>query len=113
MGFISDFTVFYKDFRVAEVHFQGKRPTILKFVPDSCMQPFGGSRTDILRIYEFLKSRCYEDGRADLPGILRQAGLKENNPWEWVRLTHGVTWEDFFWIRFPGEKITWEDVRIR
>jgi len=37
--------------------------------------------------------------------------MKSNDPWEWNRKTHGVTWEDFFWIKFDGESISWEDVR--
>ena len=65
------------------------------------------------RVYDFLKSRCYEDERADLKEILDQAGLKSNNPWKWARITHGVTYEDFFWIKFDGEILTWEEVKIR
>lgn len=40
-------------------------------------------------------------------------GLSENNPWKWCRISHGVTYEDFFWIRFEDEDIQWKDVRVR
>lgn len=39
--------------------------------------------------------------------------MENNNPWEWVRISHGVMFDDFLWIRFPGENLTWEDVKIR
>ena len=90
-----------------------KQTKIIKLVPDSVIQPFGGDNLSLDRIYTFLKSRCYEDGRADLDEILRQANLSSNNHWEWNRITHGVTWEDQLWIKFEGEKICWEDVRWR
>lgn len=87
--------------------------TYTKFVPDSPKQPFWGENITIARFYNFLKSRCYEDSRRDLPEILAYHGLKSNNPYEWVKISHGVTYEDFFWIKFDNECITWEDVKIR
>lgn len=90
-----------------------KKVEIIKLVSDSIKQPFGGNRQDLERVYDFLEERCYEDGRADLKSILEQAGLESNNPWEWIKLTHGVTYEDLLWIRFPDETLTWEDVNVR
>ena len=93
--------------------------SIHKYVKDGPCQPFWGDMEKLSRqaltnrFYMFLKDRCYEDGRADLPVILEQAGLTSNNPYEFVRLSHGVTYEDFFWIKFDDEDIRWEDVRVR
>ncbi len=110
-----NFTVMHKDQAVAEVFISDdrKQVTINKLVPDSIIQPFGGSDLSLHRVYGFLKSRCYEDGRVDLKEILRQAGLTENDPWKWNRITHGVMWEDEMWIRFENEELRWEDVRWR
>ncbi len=84
-----------------------------KHVPDSPIQPFWGENIDTLRFFHFLKDRCYEDSRADLKDILAAHGMENNNPYEWCMKTHGVTYEDFFWIRYNEEEITWEDVRVR
>lgn len=109
------FTIMYRNEAAAEVLISDdkKEVTIKKLIPDSLKQPFGGNKLDLERIYDFLKSRCYEDGRVDLPEILSQAGLKSNNPWQWMRITHGVTYDDMFWIKFPGEDLRWEDVKVR
>ncbi|WP_333649028.1 hypothetical protein [Lacrimispora sp.] len=109
------FTVMHMDEPVANVTISEdkKNVEIQKLVPDSIKQPFGGNKLNLERVYDFLKGRCYEDGRADLQEILLQAGLASNNPWEWVKITHGVTYEDMFWVRFPDEDLTWEDVRVR
>jgi len=100
---------------VTDIHISDdkKMVEIIKLIPDSIRQPFSGTKLDLERVYNFLKDRCYEDGRADIKEILAQAGLESNNPWEWMKITHGVTYEDLFWIRFPDENLTWEDVKLR
>lgn len=48
-----------------------------------------------------------------LKQYLEDLGLDEYNPYEIVRLTHGVMWEDNMWLKFPGEDVSWKDVRVR
>lgn len=110
-----NFTVMHEDTEVAKVSISDDRKEVAvqKLVPDSIIQPLGGSNHSLERIYGFLKSRCYEDGRVDLKEILKQAGMTSNNPWEWNRITHGVMWDDKIWIRFEEENLSWEDVRWR
>ena len=110
-----EFTVMHKDEPVAIVRLSEdkKKVEIQKLIPDCIRQPFCGNKLDLERVYNSLKDRCYEDGRSDLKEILNQAGLTYNNPWKWMKITHGVTYEDLFWIRFPGETITWKDVKVR
>lgn len=110
-----EFTVMCMDRPVANVKIADDKKCveIEKLIPDSILQPFSGTKLDMERVYQFLKGRCYEDGRADLHEILEQAGMKDNNPWEWMKITHGVTYEDTYWIRFPGEDLTWQEVKVR
>ena len=110
-----NFTVMYENTAVAIVKISNnhKQVKIQKLVPDSIIQPFSGSDCSIYRVYNFLKSRCYEDARVDLKEILSQTHLTNNNPWEWNKITHGVMWEDNFWIMFENENLKWEDVRWR
>lgn len=107
--------IMYMNTEVATVLWDNNKKHIklIKLVPDSIIQPFSGKNFNIIRFYEFIKSRCYEDNRDDLNIILKKAGMNNNNPYEWIRLTHGVTWEDAFWIKFDDENITWEDVKVR
>ena len=105
----------HEDDAVADVVLSHDKKSIsyTKFKPDGLEQPFCGDTLDLERFYRFLKSRCYEDGRADLDIILKKAGFKDNNPYDWVLLTHGVMYDDFFWIKTDHEQITWDEVRIR
>lgn len=110
-----NFTVMFQNTPVADVSISDdhKEVHIGKLVPDSIIQPFGGDVLSLDRVYKFLKSRCYEDGRADLEEILSQAHLTSNDPWKWNQITHGVMWDDQIWIRYEGESLCWEDVRWR
>lgn len=105
----------YKNEPVTEIYLSDDKKIvrIKKLIPDGIKQPFSGEKLGLERIYNFLKSRCYEDGREDLPEILKQVGLATNNPWKWCRITHGVTYDDYFWIKYENEDICWEDVRVR
>lgn len=51
--------------------------------------------------------------RHQLEEYLKDLGLVEYNPYEIVKITHGVMWEDFIWFKFPNENITCEDIKIR
>lgn len=118
---ISCYHIMYKDDCVADVYTNNNNivQKIIKYIPDSPKQPFWGETENMSKqyltekFYNFLKERCYEDGRADLDEILELAGMKENNPYKWVKVSHGVTYEDFFWLKFDDEIIKWEDVRVR
>lgn len=75
------------------------------------LQVFAMKNPNDYHVYQFLKSRCYDDSRADLKEILEKAGMKNNNPFEWCKLTHGFVYGDYYWIKFDNEKISWEEVR--
>ena len=109
-----DFSVLFKNEIVADVHINtDSNETAIKRYVSGPKQPFMCSRNDINYIYSFLESRCFENGRPDLHKILSAHGLKDNNPYLWCKKTHGVMFNDFWWIRFPNEPLTWEDVNVR
>jgi hypothetical protein len=109
----------WKDELVAEVSIEESHSGIKKlryikrYTDDVGKQPFGGVRQDIERVYQFLENRWFERSRPDISELLFHLGFEEYNPWEIVKKTHGVMFEDFIWVRFEGEKITWKDVKIR
>ena len=109
------YEVLYKDKIVDEIVFaKNKRYVfVLRKKAGRFQQPFMMNPITTTDVYTFFKSRCYEDCRADLKDILAQANLDSNDPYRWVAVTHGVTWEDFFWVRRKNEQITWNEVKVR
>ena len=91
-----------EDILADDVFVSDDHKTIIYIVyePPGMTQPFSGGTLDLYRFYRFLKSRCFEDCRADLQEILEAMELPDNNPWEFVKKTHGATYEDHFWIKF-------------
>lgn len=75
--------------------------------------PFGFDNPTMEQMYRFIESRCMPRQRTQLQEYLDDLGLTEYNPLEIVKITHGVMWEDFLWLKFPGETLTWEDVKLR
>ncbi len=115
------YNIMYMNTVVADIKLNDKNmvESIIKYVKDSPMQPIWGDFTNATmqemtrRFYVFIKDRCYEDCRVDLPRILEQAGMETNNPYEWIKISHGVTFEDFFWIKEDWEDLKWDDVKVR
>lgn len=107
------FEVFWKDEITARVSTQGARVKVSRYTDHPLKQLFANklmTRNQLNRILEF---RCWERGRPDIRELLANLGLDEYNPYEIVRRTHGVSYNDYIWFRFPGEKLTSKDVLVR
>lgn len=108
------FSVYYKSDKSAVIYRDEKANyTCERIITDPMKTPFAGGKVDKKRVDAFLKSRCPDYERGDLRELLERHGLDILDPEAWCRKTHGVSYDDFFWIRFPDENITWEDVRLR
>ena len=81
------------------------------FTDDIFITAFGREKeVDFTMLEEFFESRCFERGRADKDELLRGLGLNSYEPLDIARITHGVLIDDFTWIRFEGETLTWHDI---
>lgn len=76
--------------------------------------PFGRILHPTWKDYEhFLTTRCFEPSRPDKVEMLKSLKVDYYNPAKIVRATHGVMNDDYVWLRFPGETITFKDVQVR
>lgn len=108
------FSVLFLDEIVADVMIDiGKNFCTIHRHVSGPKQPFMAEIDSVDYVYKFLHSRCYDDARPDLSEILKIHGMTSNNPYEWCRKTHGVKYQDFWWVRYPGETLTWSDVNPR
>jgi len=107
------FEVFWKDEITARVHVQEKRVKISRFTEHPVKQLFAEKTMTRYQLNRILELRCWERERADIDEILAHLGLREYNPYEIVKKTHGVSYNDYIWFRFPGEQLTSRDVLVR
>lgn len=107
------FEVFWKDRIVSRVTVTGKDAHISRYTMHPAHQLFASSRMSRHQINQIFEMRCWDRNRPDILQLLAGIGLTEYNPRQIVRRTHGVTWNDYLWFRFPGEALTDRDVLIR
>lgn len=107
------FEVYWKDELTAKVRVKGKDVYVSSYSDQPGKRLFPAGKISRFQLNEILKTRCWDEGRPDINELLRVRGIKEYNPLEIVRKTHGVSWNDFIWLRFPGEQITAKDVLVR
>ena len=107
------FEVYWKDEITARVYVKKKNVIVSRFSDNPGRQLFAEKKMTRYQLGKILELRCFEKGRPDIDEILNHLGLKEYNPYEIVRKTHGVSHNDFIWFRFPGENITSKDVLVR
>ena len=71
---------------------------------------FGRMRFELGQVLEL---RCWDRNRANLNLYLDELGIKDFNPYEICRKTHGVMVQDFIWFQFDGENLSFKDVRFK
>ncbi len=107
------FEVYYKNMLCTYVHNKGDVVYASRYVQHPVYQIFAQDKMTRYQLNEVLRLRCWEQERADIDVILKLLGLEHYEPYEIVKRTHGVSANDHIWIRFPGEKLTYEDVSVR
>ena len=84
-----------------------------RFSENPVKQLFAERKMTRYQLGKIFELRCPEKGRPDIDELLQGLGLSEYDPYEIVKKTHGVSYNDYIWFRFPGEKITSKDVLVR
>lgn len=88
----------------------GNEVTIKRFTLHPVKQIFSLDKMDIFGLSEVFRRRCWEEDRDGLDNILNKLGLTHYDPLEIVKKTHGVSYNDFLWFQFEGERLFWKDV---
>ena len=107
------FEVFWKNELSARVSVRKNKVHVSRYIIHPVRQIFHADEITRNQLMEALKLRCLEEGRPDINEWLKYRGLNSYNPLEIVRKTHGVSYNDYIWIRFPGENLRAEDVLVR
>lgn len=107
------FEVYWKNELVSRVRVKGKDVYVSRYTKNPVKQLFYSEKMNRHQLNEVFQLRCWEKERGDIFELLNALGIKEYNPSEIVRKTHGVSYNDYIWFRFWGENIRSEDVLVR
>lgn len=105
--------VYWKNERTAKVWSEGSNVYVEAFTDSPVKRLFPNKTLTRKQEYECLKIRCWDPDRPDIRELLAVCGIKAYDLLEIVKKTHGVSWNDFLWIKFPGEDLKAEDVLVR
>lgn len=112
---LEDFSleVWWKNRLTAKVHSEGTKVYVESTEKNPMKRLFPNMTLSRYQASEVLKMRCWDPGRPDIRELLAACGLTKYVPLDIVRKTHGVSYNDFLWIKFPGENLRAEDVLVR
>lgn len=114
---IDEFEVLWKNKLCAKVRvdYKSQKVDCKQFTDDFLARPFNKKDEDVTidDVLDFFEFRCFPRERANRDQLLKDLGLDSYFPREIVRKTHGIILEDFMWIRFKGETITYDDIKVR
>ena len=112
------FKTYWKDELTCEVKIRGSQITFQNYTDDPLKLPFGvrtEEEVDINYLEEMFEDRCFPRERVNCKDILRRLGLDCYEPELICRKTHGMQFDDFFWIKFDNdeESLCWDDIKLR
>jgi hypothetical protein len=86
---------------------------VAQYTDDPVDRPFTMEPVTIPDIMDFFEYRCFPRTRVNCDQLLEDLGLVYYSPLAIVRKTHGIQFDDFTWVRFKGETIRYDDIKIR
>ncbi|MBO5260145.1 MAG: hypothetical protein J6B26_07170 [Agathobacter sp.] len=108
-----NFKTYWKDELTAEVKADDCRVYIKRYTTHPAKQLFWKDEISRFELGQVLELRCWDRNRANLNLYLDELGIKDFNPYEICRKTHGVMVQDFIWFQFDGENLSFKDVRFK
>ena len=105
------FETFWADEKTAEVDVREDKAYVNRLILHPAKQIFYKDEISRYELGNILKSRCFDEGRPDLPQLLELMGVGEYDVYKMCRATHGKMMQDKIWFRYEGEDLTWEDMK--
>ncbi len=94
------------------VDYRKQTVEVENFTDDIVLQAFGRRKITTSTIDEFFRERVFPETRVNCKEILRQMGFKNYDAESIARKTHGILYNDLWWLRFDDEDLKWEDIKL-
>ena len=104
------FDVYNKRDLLSHVEVKNNEVSVINYTDSKLFTPFLIDNVNAGTVMTFFTNRWIEKTRPDFNERLSELGLDEYDPIEVVKLTHGLRFEDYTWIKFDGEDITYEEL---
>ncbi len=102
---------YWKNEKTATVRLDKQYAYITRYTSHPGKQIFCSDKISRFEFGEILEDRCWDKHRPDIDQILESLGIEGYNPYEICKRTHGKMVQDKIWFRFPGEILSFEDLK--
>lgn len=103
-----DFLLMWEDEVIASVKVKDEEVIADRFILHPAKQLFYADTIPRFIFGQILRDRCFDKNRPDCIELLQSIGLKEYNPYEICRITHGKMIQDKTWFKFEGETMNYK-----
>ena len=107
------FSIMNKDEEASRVRVNGNKVEVEILNPNPLLNYVSSMPLDRFHLMERLELRCFPRNRVSAKKILEHMELQDYNILEIIKRTHGVKADDFAWIKFEGENLSFADVSRR
>lgn len=110
-----EFDYMHKDIKVAHVEADPAKQVIKQevFGDNLLDRPMVRDTPTMKDLMAFFETRCFPKERDNTDKLLKSLGLTVYNPYLICMKTRGRLWDDFYWIRFRGDTVTYDEIKLR
>ncbi len=101
---------FWNDELVSYMAVKDNKAKIQRFTDHPVKQIFRDEEIDVFKLSTILETRCWQRDCRNIDNYLKKLDIPYYDPLAIVKMTHGVSYNDFLWFKFNGENLTWKDV---
>lgn len=110
---MKSFWIMNKDRVICKVNIDGLNVELIQYSTDIVDRQFRSDSPSIEDVYDWIEDRCFPSSRDNKKEILDSLNLNLYEPLEIVKNTHGLLQDDYIWIKWEGEDIEYDDIKIR
>lgn len=111
---VLEFDVLLKDrvLHSVKIDFGSGKCHIQTFTDIQMEKEFMKDTLNLKEMLVWVESRCFMECGKYGRYVLSLKGMTEYNPYEVIKVTHGIMSHDLRWIRFKGEDLTYEQAKM-
>lgn len=101
----------FEDRLISEIIIENNKIYFINYTDNVIEKPFGCMTSITFKEFKrFLAFRCFPKDRWNCRELVKCID-GEYDFIKIIKITHGVLSDDYFWIRFKGESLTWNDIK--
>lgn len=112
-----EFCIYFKDTPITDIKicktYRKADIEITNYTENSNLLTFITDKPKEKEIMTWLETRCFPRSRDNARQLLDDLGLPLYDTLDILKITHGLLFEDYYWIKFKGEEIDYDAIKIR